>query len=413
MHKLTGMRSLLICFVILSFISCNKSDDPVTPNPIITDSFTVSVSNGYGAGKYKIGDTVHIFSNAYSSTQLFDKWTGDISLLNAPNEWHTWFIMPNTNVSVTGTIKNITTFTLQYEQIMGRDRLKPVYSYFPAGHKGIVYLLHGSGGNAQNLVNNYEVIQLTKELVNDGFAIIVTEAEEATTGIDANGDGKLRWATTPVDTLTSVDYVNIRNITDTFYNRGVTNRSKPRYSVGMSNGGAFSSLLSYAYNFKAGVSYCAQMGSVLAQISTIPFQFCMARFDNNENVGQAGNAEALSNSTTLTGRSICSKYFIKERAPLYPERFARRGDISITKSQALFAELKSKSFLDSKNYFIGFSSALVTAYQAAPASFPEISSLTLLQVGYVLEQIDLSVSDHQMYSDYDRATLKFLNTQCQ
>ena len=274
MHKLTGMRSLLICFVILSFISCNKSDDPVTPNPIITDSFTVSVSNGYGAGKYKIGDTVHIFSNAYSSTQLFDKWTGDISLLNAPNEWHTWFIMPNTNISVTGTIKNITTFALQYEQIMGRDRLKPVYSYFPAGHKGIVYLLHGSGGNAQNLVNNYEVIQLTKELVNDGFAIIVTEAEEATTGIDANADGKLRWATTPVDTLTNVDYVNIRNITDTFYNRGVTNRSKPRYSVGMSNGGAFSSLLSYAYNFKAGVSYCAQMGSVLAQISTIPFQFC-------------------------------------------------------------------------------------------------------------------------------------------
>ena len=87
MHKLTGMRSLLICFVILSFISCNKSDDPVSPVIVTTDSFTVSVNNGYGAGKYKIGDTVHIFSNAYSSTQSFDKWTGDITALNAPNEW--------------------------------------------------------------------------------------------------------------------------------------------------------------------------------------------------------------------------------------------------------------------------------------------------------------------------------------
>ena len=413
MNKMINMRLLLICFVILSFVSCNKSDDnPITPIIVTTDSFTVVVNNGYGSAKYKIGDTVHIFSNAYSSSQVFDKWTGDISTLNASNEWHTWFIMPNSNVTIEGTLKNITPFSLQYEQIRGRDRLKPVYSYFPAGHKGIVYLLHGTGGTALNLVNNFEFTQLIKELVNDGFAIIVTEAEEATTGVDANADGKLRWATTPVDTLTNVDYVNIRNITDTFYNRGVTNRSIPRYSIGMSNGGSFSSLLSYAYNFKAGVSYCAQMGSTLAQITTIPFQFCMARFDNNENVGAAGNAEALSNSNTLSGRSICSKYFIKERSPLYAERFARRGDISIAQSLAVFAELKSKNFLDSKNYFIGFSSSLVTAYQASPASFPALSSLTLLQIAFVLEQIDLAVSDHQMYSDYNKATLKFLNTQC-
>jgi len=412
MHKLINMRLLLISFIILSFISCNKSDDPINPVIPVTDSFTVVVNNGYGSAKYKVGDTVHIFSNAYSSTQSFDQWSGDINVLNAPNEWHTWFIMPNSNVSVTGSIKNISPFTLQYEQIRGRDRLKPVYSYFPAGHKGIVYLLHGTGGTALNLVNNFEFIQLIKDLVTDGFAVIVTEAEEATTGVDANADGKLRWLTTPVDTLTNVDYVNIRNITDTFYNRGITDRSKPRYSIGMSNGGSFSSLLSYAYNFKAGVSYCAQMGSVLAQISAIPFQFCMARFDNNENVGAAGNAEALSNSTTLSGRGICSKYFIKERSPLYPERFARRGDISIAQSQAVFAELKSQHFLDSKNYFIGFSPSLVTAYQANPASFPAISSLTLLQIAFVLEQIDLAVSDHQMYSDYNRATLKFLNTQC-
>ena len=407
------MRLLLIPFILFAFISCNKSDDPINPIVVTTDSFTVSVNNGYGAGKYKMGDTVHIFSNAYTDNQLFDKWAGDISLLNAPNEWHTWFIMPNTNVTVTGSIKNITPFTLQFEQIRGRDRMKPVYSYFPAGHKGIVYLLHGTGGTAQNLVTGYEAKQLIKDLVSDGFAVIVTEAEEATTGVDANSDGKLRWAVAPVDTLTNVDYVNIRNITDTFYNRGITNRSIPRYSLGMSNGGSFSSVLSYAYHFKAGISYCAHMGSVLAQVSTIPFQFCMARFDNNENVGTAGNAEALSNSNTLSSRGVCSKYFIKEHAPLYPERFARRGDITLAKSQAVFAEIKSKNFLDSKNYFIGFSSALITAYQASPASFPQISSLTLSQIGYVLEQVDLSVSDHQMYSDYNRATLKFLNQQCQ
>lgn len=405
------MRQLLIAIAVIGFISCKKTSSDTLP-PTTVDSFTVSVNNGYGAGKYKTGDTVNIFSAAYTDNQLFDKWSGDISLLNAFQEWHSWFIMPARNVSFTGSIKNISPVTLQYEQIRGRDRLKPVYSYFPAGHKGFVFLLHGSGGTALNVATSYEFRQLIKDLVNDNFGVIITEAEEATTGVDANGDGKLRWLTYPVDTLNNVDYVNIRNITDTFYNRGVTNRSKLRYSVGMSNGGVYSATLSYAYKYKAGISYCAPGGTALALLSTTPFQFCMARFDNNENVGAQGNADALSNSNTLNSRSICSKYFIKEHAPLYPERFARRGDITIAKSASIFNELKIKGYLTGANYFIGYSDALANAYQANPAAFPELSSITPLQRLFVIEQIDLSVSDHQMYSDYNRATLKFLNTQC-
>jgi len=241
----------------------------------------------------------------------------------------------------------------------------------------------------------------------------VTEAEESTTGIDANGDGKIRWSTAPFDSITNVDYANIKIITDTFYNRGVTNRSKFRYSTGMSNGGNFSAYLSALYKYKAGISYCAPSGAPIALTTTVPFQFCMARFDNNENVGPTGNANALENSQTLTSRGICSKYYMQERSPLYPERFARNGDITIAKSIAVFTELKSKGFINSKNYYIGFSDALVTAYQANPAAFPELNSLTVLQKVFVVEQIDLAVADHQMYSDYNRATLKFLNTECQ
>jgi hypothetical protein len=408
------MKKLFPFFCVLFLLSCNKNNSTNTTPSATTDSFTVTVTNGYGTGKYKAGDTVHIFSTAYADNQLFDTWSSaDQALLNAPQEWHTWFIAPAKNTSFTGSIKTITPFALQLEQIRGRDRLKPVYYYFPAGHKGFVYLLHGTGGNAQNVANSYECKQLYKDLINDNFGVIITESEESTTGIDANGDGKIRWSSTPVDTVNNADYANIRIITDTFYNRGITNRSKFRYSAGMSNGGAFSAALSYIYKYKAGISYCAPGGSVVAQSSATPFQFCMARFDNNENVGPAGNADALSNSQILTGRGICSKYFIKEHSPLYPERFARRGDITIAKSISVFNEFKSKAYLNNKNYFIGYSDALINAYQSNPASFPELNSLTILQRLFVIEQIDLAVSDHQMYSDYNRATLKFLNTQCQ
>ncbi|MCX6317910.1 MAG: hypothetical protein NTW29_11505 [Bacteroidetes bacterium] len=401
----------LLCLMIV--LSCKKENSTNPPSPTPVDSATVTVNNGYGSGKYKVGDTVHIFSAAWTDNQLFDTWSGaETTLLNGKDEWHTWFIMPARNMSFTGSIKNITPFTLTLEQIRGRDRLKPVYYHFPAGHKGFVFLLHGTSGSAQNVATSYEFKQLYKDLVADGFGVIITEAEESTTGIDANGDGKIRWATTPFDSVTNVDYANIKILTDTFYNRGVTNRSKLRFSIGMSNGGNFSSYLSFLFKYKAGISYCAPSGTPIASSSTTPLQFCMARFDNNENVGPTGNANALTNSQTMTSRGICSKFYMHEHSPLYPERFARKGDITLTKAAALFAELKAKGYLDAKNYFIGFSDALITAYQANPTSFPELNSLTVLQKLTVVEQIDHAVADHNMYSDYNRASLKFLNTQC-
>jgi hypothetical protein len=248
--------------------------------------------------------------------------------------------------------------------------------------------------------------------VNDNFGVIITEAEEATTGIDANFDTKLRWLIFPVDTLNNVDYVNIRNITDTLYNRGVTNRSKLRYSIGMSNGAFYSTALSAIYKHKAGVNYCGQGDAPTISATQTPVQFCIARFDNNDGVGPTGNATALTNFNALNVRGICSKYFIKERCPIYPERFARRGDITISQSISVFNELKSKGYIDSKNYYVGFSDALTNAYSPNPTSFPVINSLSATQRSFMLAQIDLSVSDHQMYSDYNRATLKFLNTQC-
>lgn len=393
------------------FFSCKKN--PVNPSPSNTDSFNVTVKNGYGSGKYKIGDTVHVFSNAWAANQLFGNWSGDTSLLQAPAEWHTWFIMPGKNVTVTGSLENISNFTLQFEQIKGRDRLKPVYYYFPAGQKGIVYLLHGTGGNAANLVGEYEWQQLIKDLVNNKFGVIVTEAEEATTGVDANGDGKLRWTLLPADTVANVDYANIRAITDTFYNRDLALRSEPKYSIGMSDGGFFSAAVSYIYNFEASVQYCAQGSSNLMQTTSIPTQFCMAANDDNPQVGTAGDAEALSDSKGMKARGICSKYYVNERCPIYPQRFARSGSISIAQSQAIFNELKSKGFIDSTNYYIGYSDSLTSDLQSNPANFPVINSLPNNQLQFMLEQINISVADHHIYSDYDRATIQFLNNQCQ
>lgn len=403
-----GLLSILLLCAISTIISCKKTDNPIVP----ADTFAVTINGGYGTGDYKVGDTVHIFTNHYSDNQLFDKWSGDVSRLNSVDEWHTWFVMPANNVTITGSLKSSSSLVLKQEQIQGKDRLKPVYYYFPTGHQGFVYLLHGTGGTANFVANSYEFQQLMKDLVANNLGVVITEAEEATTGTDLNGDGKLRWQIFPVDTINNVDYSNIRLITNNLYTRGLTSRSKLRYSIGMSNGAFYSASLSAIYRFKAGVAYCGQGDPAIIQSTLTPLQYCMARFDSNDGVGQTGNTTALSNSNSLNARNICSKYFINQRSPIYSERFSRRGDITTAKSTDVFNELKSKNYIDSKGYFKGYSSTVVSAFQSSPSSFPVLNSLTAAQRSFVLEQVDLAVADHQMYSDYNRATIKFLNQQC-
>ncbi len=97
----TGITVISFFTALTLFNSCKKNTGTINPTPQ-TDSFTVTVNNGYGSGKYKTGDTVHIFSQNYSDNQLFNKWSGDSSVLNNAEEWHTWFIMPDKNVSFTG-----------------------------------------------------------------------------------------------------------------------------------------------------------------------------------------------------------------------------------------------------------------------------------------------------------------------
>lgn len=76
--------------------------------------------------------------------------------------------------------------------MISRDRMKPVFCYFPPGTNGVVYLLHGAGGSAADLLADYEWQQLITSLLDSHFGVIVTGAEEATTGVDVHGDGTIR-----------------------------------------------------------------------------------------------------------------------------------------------------------------------------------------------------------------------------
>jgi len=375
-------------------------------------TYTLTVNNGYGSGNYSAGDTVNIWAKEFPTNTVYDKWTGDISNLAMPAEWHTTVVMPASNVNVTANFKTFTPFTIAFDSIQGQVIKKPVYSYFPANYYGVIYFFHGTGGHASNWINSLEYRQMINQAVADSFAFIVTEADEATTGIDANGDGKLRWSTYPLDSVTNVDMANIKIITDTFINRGYMNRSTKRFSIGMSNGGAYSASCSYLFGFNAGISYCAQGLVPVFAASTVPFQFCMAKYDANDNVGPVGNANALSNANQLKSRGICSRYYLHDRSPVYPERFMRISGVTLAKSQGVLNDLVSNGMVDANHYLTLLPDTIVSRYLAAPSLFPGFNALTPLQRSEIPSQIKATYADHQFYSDYNALSMRFLKDPC-
>lgn len=402
--------------VMLSLIlaGCGNKNTPIDPvDPIDPNApkFTLTVSNGYGSGSFQAGDTVHIWSTAAATApdMIFDSWSGATELLVATQEWHMQFVMPAKDVLLAANYKTVATYTVQYEQIRGKNNLKNVYSFFPANLRGVVYLLHGTGGSAAYWTNQVENKQLLNDLAANGFGCVITEAEEITTGNDGNGDGKLRWIITPLDSVNNIDLANLKVITDTLIQRGKFTYATPRFALGMSNGGFFAFSLGSLFNYKGIVSYCAQGNGTVAASTPVPVIWCMAQNDNNDGVGQTGNADALGYHQNRLALGLYSQYFVHGRSPVYPERFLRASDIDAARSTAIFNELKNNACLDGKNYIVLSPASIDAAITANAALWPTYTSLNTTQQRFVATQIDAMYAEHQFFSDFNKQTLALLN----
>jgi len=240
--------------------------------------------------------------------------------------------------------------------------------------------------------------------------VIITEAEEVTLNTDLNGDGKLRWSSSPLDARANIDFANIIALIDTFVTRGRMTRSTPRFAVGASNGAFFSFSIGTFLKYNGVAGYCAAGNNTLFTFSDTPAQWCMAQYDQNEDVGPAGNAQALANYDTLTSRGIYARYFLLDRSPCYPERFGRAGNILLITSRALFNEFRANGVLDANDYFRLNAFSLIARVTSMPAQFPLLRLLNDSQLLFVLNQVDAMYADHGFYSDYNRKTLSFFNS---
>ncbi|MCB9081797.1 MAG: hypothetical protein H6555_08820 [Lewinellaceae bacterium] len=398
-------RIIVIILLFMSITACRPDEE--MPVPIPSEPVTLTVEGGYGSGAYMPGDTVHLWAQNRPAAR-FTNWSGPT--VSLPQEWHAILVMPAKDLIVTANYEAVVPWAFTSQVISGVLHPKPVFYYFPPSMRGVIFLFHGTGGQGASWTNRTEMLAFCREAAQAGFGLIATDCEERTIG-DQNGDGKIRWKTTPVNTdpNLNIDIANIATLRDYFISRGDFSQNMPLYAMGMSNGGAFSISVATALNFKAAVSYCADGIAALFGETRVPVAFRMAAADQQPEVS---NEEARDNAATLARRGICTDYLENPPSPLFPERFARIDGISEEMSKQLFTELSGNQALDARKYVRMNEMELAGQLQATPTRWPVMLSLTAAQRGAVADQLSIARADHQFYSDFTQATLGFLRELC-
>ncbi len=303
-------RLILVALVYLAAVGFGESTSPSHP------AYTLTVFNGYGSGVYEAGQVIHVWAAAKPWSEIVIRWGGDADLLECPEDWHTTLVMPDHDVNLESRIKplDVTFEKTTYKGLTHRD--KSILRFIPDAPRGLVFMLHGTGGNA-SMIEKVEARYVALLLISRGYGVLSTEAEEVAAG-DLNNDGKVRW--NPALTSDNVDLVNLNWLVEDVRRQGIVDVRVPLFALGMSNGGSMSVSLGAVADssvadefpnlrFSAVVSHCAAGRSNAVAISTTPTGWLLSANDDNTEVS---NGRAVQNMRVLQTRGIAT--FIEEHA---------------------------------------------------------------------------------------------------
>lgn len=378
-------------------------------------AFTLTTNQGYGGGSYDEGKVLHIWSKQIDG-KVFTHWSGDISYLESPNEYHSVVNMPGRNISVTANYADLLPeMELNAYTIQGAQRIKKFYAYVPSDKnkiKGIVWFFHGTNGNALNMISDPDTRQMINLLMVNNYGIVALTSEESEYDIDFNNDGFLRWSYGVDSTL--VDIANVRIIRDTLINRNLFDHNTQHAAIGWSAGGAFTEFIANTLGWKAAINHTSPGNEELSKnpLILVPYLASINENDFNPGVGQQGNAEARANVQNYLNRGACAILHEQLKAPLFPERFDRSDLISESLSRDIFDEIKKNNGLDADNYLKGLASQITDVVLMNPGKFPVILGLSNAQRAAVVKQIEVTNAEHSLKADINYMSLKLIEEGC-
>lgn len=373
-------------------------------------SVALAVNNGTGGGSYPSGSRVELFALPPAPGMVFDRWVGDTSVLGnaaaaavAALSARTTATVGTTPATLTATYRAAAAWTPV--TVTGFNPISPsspngttlVY-YVPPEARGVVFLLHDTGGSAGAWFTGAEQLTLARDLVAAGFGVAALSSVNRTTG---------SWST-QASLAANPDAATHAAAITRLVRDGTLAANRPVFLLGVATGGdaagQFADLLAdAALPVRGVVAYCALGSASLPILTRLPQFFALSSHDPS--LGASATADAQNNAQLLVGRGITANVFSNAAAPVHPNRFRilslTNPSFTAVDAQAVWNAVKAANLIDANNY--ARSAPTVDAVKAAlPAAYQA-------RAAEVATQMAVAYGAPEFFSDANSRVVTFLN----
>lgn len=379
------------------------------------DAIAVTVNGGSGGGTYPAGSQVHLLAHPPGPDEVFDRWTGDTTVLGSNPQAATLsraiFTVPASPVTLTATYRPaapwepvvVPQFNPQTQAGTTPSAATTVASrllyHVPPDARGLVFLLHPTGGSAADWFDRPNHFLFLRNLVAAGYGIAALNSVNRTAGT---------WAA-PAALATNLDALNHAAALDLLIERGLITPATPVFFSGQAAGAnaalRYADLLATATPprpIRGAVLFLTAGLETLAATSKVPQFFALAA--NDDTLGTTGLQDARAYHQILLGRGVATALSTNGLFPLYAGRFRKFSLKSPTftadGAEAIWTALRSAGIIDAN---------------LLPASLPSTAALNAaLPPAYrpwareVAAEIAIAAADHEFFSDASSQVLAFL-----
>ncbi len=286
---------------------------------------------------------------------------------------------------------------LEYESQTFRGRI--VLLAVPENPRALLYLFHGTGGSAK-YASRLHTALIAEALYGRGYALVAAESERI---------GRKKWNLKSANPDSNTDLRDMIALRDHLIASTAVREDTPVFTMGMSNGGGFSSLFGYVASTEGvpvrGIAnYMGPVPLAAKQLfdQGIPFPpyfVVLAEQDGLVNSTRvAEGVEQIDNSGTSTELHLATETSTNVSS------LVRLGKVSETRAHELVAFLQQSGFIDEKGARLFHANDPITrghmvqigkAETKAGLSRTEFNALLIVWGG------------HQMRSDYLQQQMDF------
>ncbi len=374
----------------------------------------VTVEGGDGGGTYPAGTPVTLVAHPPAPGMVFDRWTGDTAALGngqlLPQLSEVNLTVPTTPVRLQATYRPASRWTpviarnFNPQALPGAAANAPAVASTLAYHlpafrpRGLVFLLHQSGGDLNEWFERPHPALLVRELVAAGYGVAalnsvnrLTGAWSATAALGSNPDA--------LNHLTALNYLAGREELDP---------ATPVFFLGRAAGASAGlryadQLLTAGRAVRGAVLYLSSGDETLAALSRVPQLFAVAA--NEEDTGPTDLAEARTRAQLLAGRGVPGGVLINDLSPLYPARLRMLGLLNPDQftgedATAVAAALRTAGIVDANLYPRSQPSAAALAAALPPALRARAADIAT--------ELAIAAGDREFFSGANRRVLAFL-----